>query len=885
MGGASSFTTGGFPITLTDAGNDFTGAVTLSNSGANDLSIRDANDLSLNGFTTGGSFTVQAGAANTATLLGAVAVAGSLTIAGGTLDSGGQAITVTGNWDGSAGAFTAGAGTVTFNGTGAQTVHPGTSAFNNLIKQGGSRLTALAALAVTGTLTIGTATDIVDVNAVNLTVGTLVNNGTLELDGTQTQAVTTMDTNSGTVLYNGAAGGVIGIASFFDLTINGAGTFTLGQPITTGTAAAVGNLTITAGVLDVTAANHQITVYGDWINTAGAAAFVPRQGTVVFAKPAGTVYVWGSNNWYVFECMVPGLTIAFEAARTQTMVNVAAATFRVHGALGNNVTLTSFVPPAAPPAAYPGDQWLFTLNPMAGLDMQYVTVNWSNSTPYNITVPALVTIGVNCDGWLNTILVIDSYTEDWDNNGKIDRIRVQAQANINDDFSDFTARVQGYQLASPAYDGTDPALAADEFWILLQEKPGLDTDATPQWWIDNNTSLRDSATGTYLVVLNNPIAGESPRDQAAPTVGYTLAVAGWSQIFVAFSEPVQKPLAGGQIDATDFTYSGGASVTGFTKVSGAGAGTTEALLTLSGPVTAAEVYAQQPLNTTSMEDFSPAALALFSTSHRVTDVALGPRGDGIVEPVWAHDETLRDASRGGIGMIRSFDGSEWLRAQTITLQAHINNAITANPTVTVHWDSGVDAGLKTGGLWLPTFTTSDYNGLVPYPDTGARSATGSAVSTQLRDFTLPAGDPALRDGATVELFFRLPGAIPLYAGRLQDYYATDWYRKVRPWSFDIHDVIEQRGTVTILNNVINPLRGESASLFYRLTGSGYVTIQVFTLAGDIVDVLYRGTQDAGEHTTSWGGRNRAGQAVARGVYIVRLVGPGIDEFRKILVVK
>jgi hypothetical protein len=36
---------------------------------------------------------------------------------------------------------------------------------------------------------------------------------------------------------------------------------------------------------------------------------------------------------------------------------------------------------------------------------------------------------------------------------------------------------------------------------------------------------------------------------------------------------------------------------------------------------------------------------------------------------------------------------------------------------------------------------------------------------------------------------------------------------------------------------------------------------------------------------SWDGRNRAGQAVSRGVYFIRIVAPGIDEIRKVLVAK
>ncbi|HTO21290.1 MAG TPA: FlgD immunoglobulin-like domain containing protein, partial [Spirochaetia bacterium] len=96
---------------------------------------------------------------------------------------------------------------------------------------------------------------------------------------------------------------------------------------------------------------------------------------------------------------------------------------------------------------------------------------------------------------------------------------------------------------------------------------------------------------------------------------------------------------------------------------------------------------------------------------------------------------------------------------------------------------------------------------------------------------------------------------------------------------------QQRGEVTISNNVINPGAGQVAHLHYVVPNSGQVTITVFTLNGDVVTVLARGTQAAGEYTTSWDGKDRGGRAVARGIYFVRVIGPGFDEVRKVLVVR
>jgi flagellar hook assembly protein FlgD len=107
----------------------------------------------------------------------------------------------------------------------------------------------------------------------------------------------------------------------------------------------------------------------------------------------------------------------------------------------------------------------------------------------------------------------------------------------------------------------------------------------------------------------------------------------------------------------------------------------------------------------------------------------------------------------------------------------------------------------------------------------------------------------------------------------------------RPWSWKVRDMRTQRGQVTLMSNLINPTRGETTKLHYSLKKSGFVTIIVFDLKGDIVDVLYRGQKSPGEYSTTWDGKNRGGRIVARGVYFIKVVAPGTNEIRKVLVVK
>jgi hypothetical protein len=39
------------------------------------------------------------------------------------------------------------------------------------------------------------------------------------------------------------------------------------------------------------------------------------------------------------------------------------------------------------------------------------------------------------------------------------------------------------------------------------------------------------------------------------------------------------------------------------------------------------------------------------------------------------------------------------------------------------------------------------------------------------------------------------------------------------------------------------------------------------------------------YTTGWDGKNCGGRIVARGIYFIRVVGPGFEEMRKVLVVR
>ncbi|MBR3645034.1 MAG: hypothetical protein IKN54_01320 [Lachnospiraceae bacterium] len=124
--------------------------------------------------------------------------------------------------------------------------------------------------------------------------------------------------------------------------------------------------------------------------------------------------------------------------------------------------------------------------------------------------------------------------------------------------------------------------------------------------------------------------------------------------------------------------------------------------------------------------------------------------------------------------------------------------------------------------------------------------------------------------------------MPLFALRQT---APDDFLSLDLWSFRLKNLVAQRGGVTILNNVIDSLAGEKVVVRVDLPQEANLTVLVMTLDGNIVDYLQRGTASKGEHYYSWDGSNRNGKPVARGMYFIRVMSDGIDETRKVLVVK
>ena len=318
-------------------------------------------------------------------------------------------------------------------------------------------------------------------------------------------------------------------------------------------------------------------------------------------------------------------------------------------------------------------------------------------------------------------------------------------------------------------------------------------------------------------------------------------------------------------------------------------------------------------------------------SHRVTDllISIPPKttvdSTYFVWPIWARLDDSSAAPSGDLGttdrpgygymgqstnpfnettIIWDFTGKRFLEWDDyeVIMQARINTGLPAPELIPVFniSDSFKSTGVHgSPGLWNPgqppwndpgnvppPYQPPPFANMVPKWFNGSYLSPGTTSADPL--YTYIFNNNFGQDGM-IEFFFRF-GTVPeLLAGRLDMVPGTsipaDWYRRIRAFSFGVHNITRQRSGVTILNNVINSDKRERVFLDYRLNKSGRVTIQVFTMDGNLIRVLENKSMPADSYRVSWDGTNQRNQPVARGMYFIRIVAPEIDEIRKVMVVK
>jgi len=411
LGSGTAFTAGAFTHNVagnwTNNGGTFTNTGSTINFNGTTQTIGGSATTTFNNVSTSGSTNTSTGIATN--------IAGTLSIGDGTtFTAAGFALTVTGTTTigtGTSGNLTISSATGAKTFTGLVTINAGGTwnnsgnspiTFRGGITFSGTTFTAGSGVqtfdtnsqALTGTFSIPsiTVTGVTLTNNNTLTVNTALsgsgelaqgNNAILNLGGTSGITTLTATASGNTVNYtSNTAGQTIKGTTYVNLTINKTGQIgTLG-----GSTLVNGNLTITAGTLDVdNINNYPLTVKGDWTNNG---IFLAQQGTVTFSG-AGAQTINGDNTWYGLAVTAAAArTVQFESSKTQTIA--ANGSLTLTGTPGQLLTL------APKTAATP---WNLTVDPTAAQTVSYVNVSYSDASG---GAGINASDGTNVDGGNNT---------------------------------------------------------------------------------------------------------------------------------------------------------------------------------------------------------------------------------------------------------------------------------------------------------------------------------------------------------------------------------------------------------------------------------------------------------------------------------------------------
>ncbi|MDH4069533.1 MAG: FG-GAP-like repeat-containing protein [Ignavibacteria bacterium] len=91
-------------------------------------------------------------------------------------------------------------------------------------------------------------------------------------------------------------------------------------------------------------------------------------------------------------------------------------------------------------------------------------------------------------------------------------------------------------------------------------------------------------------------------------------------------------------------------------------------------------------------------------------------------------------------------------------------------------------------------------------------------------------------------------------------------------------------TFRLEQNYPNPFN-PSTLIRYSLEGADHVSLKVYSMMGEEIVTLINEYQEAGQKVVSWNGRNTAGQRVATGVYMYKIITSTDVQVRKMMLVK
>jgi len=86
-------------------------------------------------------------------------------------------------------------------------------------------------------------------------------------------------------------------------------------------------------------------------------------------------------------------------------------------------------------------------------------------------------------------------------------------------------------------------------------------------------------------------------------------------------------------------------------------------------------------------------------------------------------------------------------------------------------------------------------------------------------------------------------------------------------------------------NLLKPLTGQVLNIYFIAPNSGPAEFDIYNVSGNPIRALYATSVAGKQESLAWDGKDRNGNTVASGIYLVEIKGPGIHLVRKVLVVK
>lgn len=109
--------------------------------------------------------------------------------------------------------------------------------------------------------------------------------------------------------------------------------------------------------------------------------------------------------------------------------------------------------------------------------------------------------------------------------------------------------------------------------------------------------------------------------------------------------------------------------------------------------------------------------------------------------------------------------------------------------------------------------------------------------------------------------------------------------KKEPDKIETTDIRYLREDLKILNNIINPLKGENVIIRYKIQKQYPVKVAIYDRNGELVKHLVNENKDSGVYEVKWDGKDAKENIVAAGIYFIYLKTDLVEKKLKVLVVK